>query len=160
MNPTGQPYGMPPGSPPPVSFDARAAVSVPALLLAIAGGMAVVWAVVNLLSAAMTSGSPDWLLNMVKDPAMRQQMQEMLKQSESNKLLNYGWPVVMMLANAGVVVGALMMRSLKMYPVAMMAAIVSVIPCLFTSCCCVTSMPAAIWALIVLMKPEVRSQFT
>jgi hypothetical protein len=27
-------------------------------------------------------------------------------------------------------------------------------------CCCVFSMPAGIWAIVVLMKPEVRAQFT
>jgi hypothetical protein len=147
---------MPPPEAPLASFDARAAVSVPALLLAIAGGLAMAWALFNLVTALATSGTPDWAMNFIQDPALRDQ----LRRTESNKLLNYGWPVMMLLANAGVVVGALMMRSLKGYPLAMMAAIVSAIPCLFTSCCCITSMPAAIWALVVLMKPEVRAQFT
>jgi hypothetical protein len=108
----------------------------------------------------MTSGSPDWVLAFVKDEAMKEQMREALKQSDSNKALNYGWPILMLLANGFAVFGAVMMRSLKAYPVALMAAIVSAIPCLFTSCCCVFSMPAGIWAIVVLMKPDVRAQFS
>lgn len=159
MNPTGQPFGMPPASQP-VSVDARQALNVPSLLLIIAAVLAGLFALVSLASSAMTSGSPDWVLAFVKDEAMKEQMREALKQSESNKALNYGWPIIMLLANGFAIFGAVMMRSLKAYPVALMAAIVSAIPCLFTSCCCVFSMPAGIWAIVVLMKPDVRAQFS
>jgi len=160
MNPTGQPFGMSPPGPQPVGVDARQALNVPSLLVLIAAVLAALFAFVSLASTAMTSGSPDWLLNLIKEPELREQLREAMRQSESNKALNYGWPILMVLANGFAAFGALMMRNLKMYPVALMAGVVSAIPCLFTSCCCVFSMPAGIWAIIVLMKPEVRAQFS
>jgi hypothetical protein len=52
------------------------------------------------------------------------------------------------------------MRNLKGWGMAMTAAVLSVIPLCFNSCCCLIAMPAGIWALVVLNKPEVKSSFT
>jgi hypothetical protein len=53
--------------------------------------------------------------------------------------------------------GALRMQKLSGHGLAMAAAIISMIPCF--SPCCVLGLPFGIWALIVLSKPEVKSQF-
>ena len=55
-------------------------------------------------------------------------------------------------------VGALRMKSLRTYPLAMTSAILSILPCT-TYVCCMLMMPFGIWALIVLMKPEVKAEF-
>ncbi|MBI3200798.1 MAG: hypothetical protein IT377_25935 [Polyangiaceae bacterium] len=55
--------------------------------------------------------------------------------------------------------GALRMKAMKNYGLAMTSAVVAVIPCT-TYVCCMLMMPFGIWALIVLMKPEVKSAFT
>jgi hypothetical protein len=39
----------------------------------------------------------------------------------------------------------------------MTAAILAMIPCL--SSCCIVGLPLGIWALVVLSKPEVKSEF-
>jgi hypothetical protein len=39
----------------------------------------------------------------------------------------------------------------------MAAAIMAMIPC---NCCCLLGLPFGIWALVMLMKPEVKSQFS
>lgn len=52
--------------------------------------------------------------------------------------------------------GALKMRNLQSHGLAVGAAIVSLIPC--TGCYCL-GIPVGIWALSVLMKPEVKGQF-
>lgn len=53
--------------------------------------------------------------------------------------------------------GAQQMKDLKSRGWAMIAAIVSVIPCV--SPCCVVGLPVGIWALLVLNKPEVKAAF-
>jgi hypothetical protein len=56
-----------------------------------------------------------------------------------------------------VLVGGLKMQHLRSRGLAMTAAIVAMIPCI--SPCCLLGLPFGIWALIVLSKPEVQSQF-
>jgi hypothetical protein len=57
-----------------------------------------------------------------------------------------------------VLFGALKMQKLSNHGLAMTAAIVAMIPCF--SPCCLLGLPFGIWALVVLSKPEIRSQFT
>ena len=54
-------------------------------------------------------------------------------------------------------VGALKMQKLQSYGFAMTAAVIAMIPCI--SPCCLLGLPIGIWALVVLMKPEVKSAF-
>jgi len=56
-----------------------------------------------------------------------------------------------------VLFGALKMQKLSNHGLAMATAIVAMIPCF--SPCCLLGLPFGIWALVVLNKPEVRSQF-
>jgi len=56
-----------------------------------------------------------------------------------------------------ILVGALKMQKLTNHGLAMAAAIVAMIPCF--SPCCLLGLPFGIWALVMLSKPEVRSQF-
>ena len=56
-----------------------------------------------------------------------------------------------------ILLGALRMQQLTSHGLAMAAAIVAMIPCF--SPCCLLGIPFGIWALVVLSKPEVKSQF-
>jgi hypothetical protein len=58
--------------------------------------------------------------------------------------------------NGFVIFGAVKMLRLQSYGLAMAAAIVAMLPC---QCCCVLGLPFGIWALVVMNKPEVKSQF-
>jgi hypothetical protein len=53
--------------------------------------------------------------------------------------------------------GGFKMMKLQNYNLAMAAAVLALIPC---SVCCLIGLPAGIWALIILMKPEVKAAFT
>ena len=55
-----------------------------------------------------------------------------------------------------ILLGAVQMKNLKSYTFAMISSVVAMLP--FT-CCCVIGLPIGIWALIVLMKPEVKAVF-
>ena len=52
--------------------------------------------------------------------------------------------------------GAMQMKQLRNWNIAMGASIAAMLPC---SCCCIIGLPIGIWSLIVLMKPEVKSAF-
>jgi len=58
---------------------------------------------------------------------------------------------------AVIIFGALKMRKLQNYNLAMTAAILAMVPC---SACCIIGLGAGIWSLVVLMKPEVKAAFT
>ena len=58
--------------------------------------------------------------------------------------------------NVFVLLGAIKMMRLQSYGLAIAACIVAMLPC---QCCCVFGLPFGIWALVVLSKPEVKSQF-
>jgi hypothetical protein len=56
-----------------------------------------------------------------------------------------------------VLLGAAKMQKLQNYQFALIASIVAMVPCV--SPCCLFGLPFGIWALVVLNKPEVKSQF-
>lgn len=62
------------------------------------------------------------------------------------------------MAMSGLMVyGGVQMRNLQSYGLAMAACVLGMLPC--TNCCCVT-LPIGIWALTLLMKPEIKASFT
>ena len=56
-----------------------------------------------------------------------------------------------------ILIGAMKMKKLESYGFAMATAIIAMVPCI--SPCCLLGLPFGIWALVVLMKPEVKSAF-
>jgi hypothetical protein len=58
---------------------------------------------------------------------------------------------------AVVLFGAIKMKKLENHGLALAASILAMIPCL--SPCCLLGLPIGIWALVVLLKPEVKSAF-
>ena len=65
--------------------------------------------------------------------------------------------VIGILASGLILFGALKMKKLENYSLAMTASIVAMIPCI--SPCCLVGLPIGIWAVVVLSKPEVKSAF-
>jgi hypothetical protein len=56
-----------------------------------------------------------------------------------------------------VLIGAVRMLALKSYALAFTVSILSLIPCVTP--CCLLGLPFGIWALVVLSRPDVKSQF-
>jgi len=56
------------------------------------------------------------------------------------------------------VFGGLKLRKLQSYGLVMTGCILAMVPC--TSPCCLLGLPLGIWVLVVMSKPEVKSQFT
>ena len=65
--------------------------------------------------------------------------------------------VIGLIMSVVVFMGASKMKNAESYGFAMAAAIISMIPCV--SPCCLLGLPLGIWALVVLMKPEVKAAF-
>ena len=59
--------------------------------------------------------------------------------------------------NGFVLIGAIRMLRLQSRALATVASVAAMLPC---QCCCLLGLPFGIWALTVLNKPEVKSQFT
>jgi len=65
--------------------------------------------------------------------------------------------IIAILLSGVIFFGAMKMKKLESYGLAMAASIIAMIPCF--SPCCLLGLPIGIWALVVLSKPEVRSAF-
>ncbi|MBS1767248.1 MAG: hypothetical protein JST05_07600 [Acidobacteria bacterium] len=91
--------------------------------------------------------------------------------SLSSGILGIGISMLGLAVNLFLIYGALQMKNLKHYTIALIASIAAVIPCfsLDGGCCCLgcfagvlallLGIGAGIWGIIVLMKPEVKAAF-
>jgi hypothetical protein len=98
----------------------------------------------------------DSQLQMLNNPQLQDMFQKWMHMAYgplgfASNLLGLGLSVL-------ILIGALKMRSLRSYEFSMTAAIVAMLPCV-TSCCLI-GLPFGIWALVVMSRPEVKSQFT
>jgi hypothetical protein len=67
------------------------------------------------------------------------------------------WGGILVLAACFVLYGAIQMKRMRSYGMALAAAIVAAIPMLGP--CCIVGIPFGIWAIVVLSKPEVKRAF-
>jgi predicted lysophospholipase L1 biosynthesis ABC-type transport system permease subunit len=65
--------------------------------------------------------------------------------------------IVAILVSGLILFGAIKMKRLESYGLAMAVSIIAMIPCF--SPCCLIGLPIGIWAMVVLSKPEVKSAF-
>ena len=63
-----------------------------------------------------------------------------------------------MVVNAGVLFAMVQMMRLRIWGLALAGCIVSALP-ISSSACCLLTLPFAIWAIVVLVKPEVKAAF-
>jgi hypothetical protein len=65
--------------------------------------------------------------------------------------------VIWLLMGGLVIFGAIKMKKLEGYGLAMAASVIAAIPC--TSPCCFLGLPLGIWAIVVLMNQDVKNAF-
>ncbi len=134
--------------------NAREQVSVPAILLMVAGGLGVAYALLSIVMSLAGGGAQQEQLNQVlADPNMPEGLKSALATTTRFGIVG---PIIALLANGFVLFGALKMKGLESYGLGMAAAIVALIPC--CPCGCI-GIPVGIWSLVVLNKPEVKSAF-
>jgi hypothetical protein len=73
-------------------------------------------------------------------------------------VLGMVFTVIWMLFSGIIIFGGVKMKNLQSYGLAMASTIIAMLPCT-TGWCCLLGLPLGIWALVVLMKPEVKAAF-
>lgn len=157
MNPTGQPMGTPMPSAP--GGAAKDLLNLPSLFIIILGALG---GLLILSSMAGSGASQRMVDEMVRNMPVDQQEQMapfLRMASQSGGASGIVWGIIQLALAGFVVFAGLQMRSLKNWGVALAGAILVMIPC-STSCCCCLGIPVGIWALITLTKPEVKSAFS
>jgi hypothetical protein len=128
---------------------ARSMIQVPGLLVAITGGIGVALYSLNLImrmfGVAMTpppigtAPELDWVFEFFAGGA------------------GVALDVVWLGLSVVVLIGGLQMLQLQRYTFCLCTAILALLPCI-SPCCCI-GLPAGVWALVILAKPEVRAAF-
>ena len=133
-----------PQLPPPAPVDPRSAVQGPAIALMVVGGLFIGYALLVIINMVFGLG-----------------LSAMAGNLGSLGTAMYGARGVMSIlinfALGGVILyGAMQMKELKNYNLALVASIAAMLPC---NCCCCINIAVGIWALVILMKPEVKAAF-
>jgi ABC-type uncharacterized transport system permease subunit len=138
-------------NPPPPSGNAAAldAVNVPAILILVMGALGALFGLYGVVAGG--GGIPPQMLD---DPNIAQFRGAITAAMGASRAINF----VGVLLDGLIIFGALQMRQLKNYPLAMASAIVVMLPC--TGCCCLLGLPVGIWALVTINKPEIKAAFS
>jgi hypothetical protein len=146
--PYGQPYGVPVGPPPSARVQGPA---IGLLVTAIIGLMLQAGSLlVNLLGVGVGAAA------MGEGATARDQQNATVAMMQGGLGIIFGF--ISIAIGVVILLGALKMKKLQSYGFAMAAAILAMIPCI--SPCCLIGLPFGIWALVVLMDPQVKAAFT
>lgn len=150
-NPYENPYqptpgGTFPGGGGPPAGNASELVNMPAILLLVAGGLGIAAHILGIALNLLGVGIGATQAQGVDQTAMMAQGIGAIV----GAVVGLGFDAV-------VIVGALKMKKLESYGLAMAASIIAMLPCI--SCGCLLGLPIGIWSLVVLNKPEVKSAF-
>ncbi len=141
---------------PPPNDPAREALNVPSLLFMVFGGISVLYAIFALLSSVLQGDTSAQLQPLLDNPDLPPAAKKLVATmvGPGAKMIN----LLSMGLAAFIAYAGFQMRNLKSYGVAVAGSIVMMLPC--GSCCCFITMPIGIWALVTLMKPEIKNAFT
>jgi hypothetical protein len=147
----GNPYGATPGGPSPA---AASKVAGPAIALMVVAGinilLGIYYLVVGFLGPQQMAPPP----NIQGDPQAAE-MFEMIQNMSGTTSIIVG--LVGLLVAIVILMGAMKMKNLQSYGLAMTSSILAMIPCL--SLCCLLGLPIGIWSIVVLNNAEVKSSF-
>lgn len=133
---------------------AASAVTGPAISLMIVGGLGILMAIIYLVMQLLNidfSGQPP---PRAGDPSFSAGYQA---GQRIGKASGYVWGTLGVFWGVILLVGAVRMKQLKNFGLAMTTCILALLPC---NCCCILGLPFGIWGLVVLNKPEVKESFS
>jgi hypothetical protein len=136
------------------------AVKGPAIALIIIASLACVFASWGMISTAFFHPDTEYfsrMLQQYQDPAVREFMQRVMRMSAGP--IGIASAGLHLAVSVVILLGALRMLNLQNYQWAFVASILAMVPCVTPACCCILGLPFGIWALVVLNRPEVKSQF-
>ncbi len=158
----------PPDYPDGAAPAARQRVQMPAIFLMILGGLNLLWTLYFVVNGAATAvATPERLAESQATVArvFGAQAQEELKKKTPDEMKSQG--LLVSAVGAGLtflcsllsILGGWRMYSLRSYGLSVVGAVSAAVPCLSLSACCGLGEGVGLWALIVLLKPEVREAF-
>ena len=142
----------------------RERLTVPGVLLAVAGGVTLILCVISLaLNALGVQNTQENFDRQVaaaqRKPPSRERDQEIktLKALQTYVVpLAIGYTILGIVCNTVTLLGGLRMCRASGYGLSVVGAVCAVIP--FSGCCCLT-MPVGVWALVVLLSSDAKAAF-
>jgi len=131
---------------------AQSAVTGPAIALMVVAGLSIGVALLSVLGNLLGTGLT--AANMSRYGGDQRMMQMM------SGAIGIVMAILWVIVDVVIFMGAMKMKNLQSRGFAIAAAVLAMVPCLGGHpCCCFLGLPVGIWALIVLMKPEVKAAF-
>ncbi|HEY7329172.1 MAG TPA: hypothetical protein VH592_16130 [Gemmataceae bacterium] len=154
-------YGGPRMPPPGDRERIKGRVQAPAICLIVVGILNLFWALYMLVNGIAWTVAPDWIIESEKklSPAFQNPNATREEQQMQGIIISYPTAVLAFVASVLPIVGGARMLSLKSYTLSVSGAISAMIPCLSCMACCGVGEGIGIWALIVLMNPDIKSAF-
>jgi len=128
------------------------------MFLLVVGVLSILLILVGLLVSVLGVGA-DVMNKLVDQANLPPQFRGMQNGAAGSSAVNVVINLFQLAVNGLVVFGALQMKNRKNWGLAVAASVIAMIPC-FNSCCCLLGLPAGIWSLVMLMKPEIKAEFT
>jgi hypothetical protein len=157
------PYQPAPG---PSTEAARDRVRLPAIFLIVVGALNLLAALCGFGLGAMFKSMPADQFDKMMQQQNPGQYADMKKQGWTvQDILNiyiyggFGGGGIALIASLVTILGGVCMLSLKGYGFAVLASIVTAVPCVSPSACCVLGIVIGIWSVVVLMNADVRAAF-
>ena len=151
----------------PSSAAMKAKVAPPAIGLMVTGVLNIISSVWGLVSSAlfmlganpMAAGQNEQFEEMVRQGGDQAEFAQMMMQVMQVVQGPVGLiaNVITLIIGAVIIFGALKMKNLRSYGLALTATILAMIPCL--SNCCIIGLPIGIWALVILLNDQVKQSF-
>ncbi len=162
-------YG--PAAPPSDMAYAQQRVQIPAIALIVSGILNIITALVQVggtvMIAVLPAGEPQRMMLNALPPEFAKAMEKQLEQSgedpQSIKIKsiinNIIGSILMVIIAVLTLLGGVRMLSLRSYALSVAGAISAAIPCLSCGGCCLFGEIIGIWALVVLLNPDVKAAF-
>jgi hypothetical protein len=147
------------GGRPAAQADASGKVTVPAIGLIVSSSLCLVEAVWDLIQLPSAVAKMQQLATEFQSNPQAEQFMQKIAGFASGPF-GYVQIILQIVIAILILMGAIKMKSLRSYEFAYAAAILSMIPCINPCCGWILGLIFGIWAMVVLAKPGVKSQFS
>jgi hypothetical protein len=147
----------PPGPPPLSGSDAEQKVAGPAIALIVTAIIGILTQFFRLILSVFNVGMLSGLRN-IQPPEGAEGFESFISLFTGAMIgLTIISVIIALIASVIMIIAGIRMKKLQSWGLAVTASILAMLPCL-GPCCCI-GLPIGIWALVVLMKPEVKTAF-
>ena len=139
----------------------KARVQGPAISLMVVGILNLFWVLYMLANGILWTVAPDFVIDAEKrwSAAFQNQGTSREQQQLQGMIISYPLAVLALVSSVLSIAGGLRMLSLKSYTISVCGAVAAMLPCISCLACCGIGEGLGIWALIVLLNPDVKSAF-